>query len=84
MSKDACFMRQGMIDELDTVNKYRKMMLECESPECKKVFASIIEEEMVHVGEFQFMLEHLCSMSEDKINEGKEEARSLIIESPFN
>lgn len=84
MSKDACFMRQGMIDELDTVNKYRKMMLECESPECKKLFASIIEEEMVHVGEFQFMLEHICTMSADKIIAGKEEARELIIEHPFS
>lgn len=74
---DVCALRKGMIAELDTVNQYKELMKDCKDPEVKRLFESIIGEELVHVGEFQYMVEKLCSFSKEKIQEGKEEAEAF-------
>lgn len=72
--KDICLLRKGMIAELETVNDYRKMQEECESEEAKQIFADIIDEELIHVGEFMATIDRLCPHQDQKISEGKKEA----------
>lgn len=77
--KDVCLLRKGLIGELETINTYRKLLLEAESEDVKKVFTSIIEEEMVHCGEFRAMIERLCSTTAMKEKEGFKEVDELLI-----
>ena len=56
--KDLEMIRVAMIAELDAVSLYERMAAECSSPEAAKVFQSVADEEQVHAGEFEFLLDH--------------------------
>lgn len=82
MNKNVCALRKGMIAELDTVNEYLKLMHECDDEITKKIFKSIIEEELIHVGEFEAGIDRLCPTQKDKIMEGMIEANEIIDPKP--
>ena len=77
MVDDVCALRKGMIAELETVNDYKELMKDCTDHDVKRLFESIIGEELVHVGEFQYMIEKLCSFSKEKVQEGMKEAEEF-------
>lgn len=74
---DVINLRKGMIAELDTVNEYVKMMDECTDEHAKEVFKSIIEEELVHVGEFEEAINRICPIQQIKITDGIMEASTI-------
>lgn len=78
---DVCLLRKGMIGELETINTYKKLLDEATDAKTKKLFESIIEEEMVHVGEFQYLINYYCDLNRAKVAEGEEEARAMYMES---
>lgn len=78
MNKNVCALRRGMIAELETVNEYAKLMADCDDEATKKIFKSIIEEELIHVGEFEAGIDRLCSLQKEKILEGLVEVHELV------
>lgn len=77
---DIINLRKGMIAELDTVNVYTQLMEECKDAKVKELFADIIKEELVHVGEFQRGIDSLCPIQRECIEEGIEEAEPMFSE----
>lgn len=76
--KDICYLRQGLIDELETINNYRKLQSLCKTEDAKKLFEEIIGDEMVHCGNFQYLIHLLCPTTAAKEIEGVNEANQLI------
>lgn len=75
MNQDIIALRKGMIAELETVNEYTKLLNECTDEGTKALFKSIINEELVHVGEFQYGIDRLCNCQKTNIEKGISEAK---------
>lgn len=70
---DAELLRIGLMAELEAINLYEQLMSFTEDERIKKVFADIIMEEKIHVGEF---LEVLLEIDEEQrrgLERGREE-----------
>ena len=68
---DEIILRQAIIAELDAVNLYEQMARSAKNSKLKKILLDIAEEEKVHVGELEAMLnecdkEHLPAMKKGK------------------
>lgn len=71
---DAAIARLAMIAELDAANLYEQMIPQVSNKDLKDILQDIANEEKVHVGEFEYMLEELDPEWDDYEDEGEEEA----------
>lgn len=59
---DACILREAMIMEEDTINKYQRFLHELKTDDAKEIMKHIIAEEMRHSGEFHQGITEYCNM----------------------
>lgn len=69
--------RQGLAAEQEAAILYAELASSLTNPLAIAVFQSIADEERVHAGEFQGLLERLLSDEGDKISEGKKEVDEM-------
>jgi len=77
LEKDAEMLRLAIIAELDAANLYKRMADESSIPEIAKVFRSVADEEIVHVGEFDYLLEKIDPTHDKNEDKGEDEAEEL-------
>jgi rubrerythrin len=65
--------RNAIVDEENAVNKYETIVDSTDNEQVKKVLQSIADEERVHVGELQELLNQLIPDEQDKLDEGATE-----------
>jgi rubrerythrin len=75
--RDIQMLRLGIIAEYDAANLYELMAGLVSTPELSKLFLEIANEEKVHIGEFEFALEHMDPHHEKSEDKGEEEAEEL-------
>lgn len=73
-SSDEIMLRQAIIAEYDAVNLYEQMAKSTSNPKLKKLFLDVAEEEKVHIGEFEAMLDKTDKSHEASVKDGKKEA----------
>jgi rubrerythrin len=76
-TSDAIILRQAIIAELDAISLYERMSRSAKNPKLKKLLLDIAEEEKVHVGEFEQMLEQTDKEHAPAITKGKSEAKNF-------
>lgn len=74
---DAGKAREGLIDELETINNYEEMASETSDPKLKAQFEEITDDERVHVGNFAEMISEKDPKAEPKMREGLKEAKEF-------
>ena len=75
--RDMQILRLGMIAELDASNLYEKLAELASTEEIKKVLLDVSQEEKVHVGEFQALLDEIDPQYGSSIEEGEGEVEDL-------
>jgi len=71
--------RQAIIAEQDAIILYNTYANSTTNEDAKKIFSDIAEEEIVHVGEFQELLEKVGGKEEEeKLDEGKDEVKETL------
>jgi hypothetical protein len=75
--KDMQILRTAIIAEYDAVNLYEQMAVQASDENIVAVLKDIANEEKQHIGEFEFLLEHIDPMHETSENEGEEEAKEV-------
>lgn len=65
--------RDAIIAELGAIKQYESVVDATDNEEVKKVLTSIANEERVHVGELQALLNILLSDEQELLDEGKNE-----------
>ena len=75
--KDMEILRLAIIAEYDAANLYEQLRREATDKNVKKVMQDVANEEKEHIGEFEFLLEHIDPDHEKSENEGEEEAKEL-------
>lgn len=76
-STDAGKAREGLIDELETINNYEEMASETSDPKLKAQFEEITDDERVHVGNFAEMVSENDPKAEPMMKEGLKEAKEF-------
>lgn len=76
-STDAGKAREGLIDELETINSYEEMASETSDPKLKAQFEEITDDERVHVGNFAEMVSEKDPKAEPMMKEGLKEAKEF-------
>jgi rubrerythrin len=76
--RDAAIARLAMIAELDAANLYERMITLVQDNDLKEILQDVANEEKVHVGEFEYVLEKLDPEWEEYEDEGEEEAEDKI------
>ena len=71
---DAAIARLAMVAELDAANLYEQMIPQATNKDLKEILQDIANEEKVHVGEFEYILEQLDPEWDEYEDEGEEEA----------
>lgn len=69
-------MRQAIISELQAIELYETMMTNVVTPCIRQILADVAREEKVHVGEFTEMLSMIDPEYDQRVGEGRAEARS--------
>lgn len=68
--------------ELTTVDEYSKILEDVQCPQCRRVIESIIDEELVHVGEAIANMKRVNHRWAEKLAEGEREgleiAKSMV------
>lgn len=72
-TSDREMLREAIIAEYDATNLYEQMAIRASNPEVKRVMRHVAQEEKVHVGEFEAVLEKLDPEHEPSKEEGEEE-----------
>lgn len=75
--KDMSILRLALIAEFDAASLYERMADEASDKNIKKVLLDIANEEKVHIGEFESLLESVDSEHEKNEDEGKKEVEKL-------
>lgn len=75
--RDIQMIRLAMSAELDAANLYESMATQATNNDLKDILLDIAKEEKKHVGEFEFILEHLDPNWDQLEDEGEEEAKEL-------
>jgi hypothetical protein len=75
--KDMQILRTAIIAEYDAANLYEQMAEQASDENIVTVLQDIANEEKQHIGEFEFLLEHVDPMHETSEHEGEEEAMEL-------
>jgi hypothetical protein len=76
--KDKAILRLSIVAELDAVNLYQRFADIASSEDIRDVMIHVADEEKVHVGEFQSLLEDIDENYEDKLEEGEEEVEEEL------
>lgn len=76
--RDMQILRLGIIAELDASNLYEKLALLASDKRVKKMMLDVSQEEKVHFGEFEALLEEVDPEFEEAEEEGEEEAEDLM------
>lgn len=77
VEKDKAMLRLSMEAELDAVNLYERFSTITDDEQIKEVMLDVSNEEKVHVGEFQSLLEEIDEDYEDKVDEGEGEVDKI-------
>lgn len=75
--RDMQILRLGIIAEFDASNLYEMMADLVSDPKLRKLFLKIANEEKVHIGEFEFALEHVDLEHDEFEDKGEDEAEEL-------
>ena len=73
--------QQSIAEEYEAAANYTKRAAKCEEKgmeDAAKLFRDIAQEEMVHVGEFQALMEKYNMTNLDAIKQGEEEAKEIL------
>jgi len=76
--RDMQILRLGIIAEMDASNLYEKLALLAKNPDVATLMNDVSEEEKVHAGEFQFLLEDIDPEWKDAEEEGEGEVKDLL------
>jgi len=76
--RDMQILRLGIIAEMDASNLYEKLALLAKSKDVAELMNDVSEEEKVHAGEFQFLLESVDPEWKDAEEEGAGEVEDLL------
>jgi rubrerythrin len=71
--KDMEILRTAIIAEYDAVNLYEQLAEVANNPDIKKILLDVANEEKVHIGEFEALLEYFDKEHEPNEEEGEEE-----------
>lgn len=77
-TSDENILRQAMIAELDAVSLYEQLARSTTNSQVKKLLLDVAQEEKVHVGEFQAMLERLDKKHKPALDDGQAEVKDLL------
>lgn len=77
-SKDARLIRKCIIEEMEAINDYIERAEKCENDVVRKVLLDIAEEERVHFGEFEMLLEAVDPLHEPAEEAGEEELEEMF------
>lgn len=72
-AKDAKMIRKSIMEEMEAVNEYIERAEKCDNDVVRKIFLDIAEEERVHFGEFEALLEAVDPLHGPSEEEGEEE-----------
>lgn len=75
--RDMQILRVSIIAEMDASNLYEKFARLADNDDLKNVLLDISNEEKVHVGEFEYLLEEIDPNYEEMEEEGEEEVENL-------
>ena len=81
MEKFSAMLRQSIAEEHEAAANYTKRAAKCEKhgmEDAAKLFRDIAEEEVVHVGEFQALMEKYGLLNQDAIDQGEQEAQEIL------
>jgi len=76
-ANDAHLIRKCLVEELEAINDYMERADKCENDIVRKVMLDIAEEERVHFGEFELLLEAVDPIHEPSEEEGEEEIQDM-------
>ena len=76
--RDLQILRIGMIAELDAVNLYDRLAKLASNPQVTKLMLDVSQEEKVHAGEFETLMEELDPSYEEAEEEGEKEVKDLL------
>lgn len=72
--------RFSIASEFEAIQLYEQLKDSINDEKCKKILEEVADDERVHVGNFQFILEQLSPKDKSAIKEGFEEAKKIISE----
>lgn len=81
MEKFSAMLRQSLAEEHEAAANYTKRAAKCEKhgmEDAAKLFRDIAEEEVVHAGEFQALMEKYGILNQDAIEQGEQEAEEVL------
>lgn len=76
--RDMQILRLSIIAELDASNLYERLAQLADNNVVRQILLDVSQEEKVHVGEFQSILEEIDPEYEDALEEGEEEVEEEI------
>ena len=83
--KDMAILRLAIVAEYDAASLYENMAEEVSDKNVKKVLLEVANEEKAHIGEFEFLLEHIDPEHETNEQKGEEEVMDLTgLDAPPN
>lgn len=71
-------LRQDLAAEEEAASLYDAHAAMCDDEQVKKVILEIADEERVHIGEFQELIERLSKEEKDLIQKGRDEVKDTI------
>ena len=71
---DKQMLRDAIVEEYKAINIYEQLSNQAENLELKKIFLHVAQEEKVHIGEFEKMLDATDAEHKSSVTAGKEEA----------
>lgn len=80
ITTDTEILRAGISVEYDAINLYEKMANKTSNEDIKKILLDVSDEEKVHIGEFEKLLDNIDSSHQEKVLEGKDEAEQKLEE----
>lgn len=70
-------LRQSLVAEEEAIHLYEALADATDNNKVKRVLQDVADEEKVHVGEFQQLLDDLLSDEKELIDEGREEIKDI-------
>ncbi len=70
--------RFSIASEYEAIQLYEQLRDSTNDESCKKILEEVAEDERVHVGNFQYILEKLSPDDKSAIREGFEEAKDIL------
>ena len=76
--KDMAILRLGMIAELDAANFYERLSQLASNEKVKILMLDVANEEKVHIGEFEELLDEIDPKHDEMEEEGEEEVEKMF------